>query len=113
MRQQRGIFFWIAQQTGDITHENQTARFQRNRRFRRRDIRVAVVNLSVIAKCRRTDYRRDAASNTFPQWFHVHVANFADESKIDISIFLIFRRKSSTSKNIKAGETARLPAEVL
>src|ERR1700731_398568 len=107
------VLFRISQQTRPVAHEHQATRLQCNRGLRGRDVGVAIVNLAVITKRCRTHYRRDAASNAFAQWLHIDVANFADESKIDISSILIFRSKLTAPKDIGASETARFPAEIL
>src|SRR5215813_7840938 len=83
---QRGAVCGVAQQSRDVAHENQPARFQCYRYFRRGNVRIAIVDFAVIAARRGTDYRSDAAPDALAQRFHAYTDNFADKTKINLFI---------------------------
>src|ERR1700730_523592 len=102
----------VAQQSRHIAHENQAERLQRNRRFGRGDIRIAIVNLPV-STGGGTDHRRQTAPDAFAQWIHIKIDNLPDEPKIDIVSAYILEREFSAAVNIRSGKAARFAAKIL
>src|ERR1039458_9121523 len=103
----------IPQKSRDITHENKPARLERNRRPSRRDVRVAIVDLAVIAAGRRTNHRSNAAPDAFAQRLDIHLAHFSDKTEIEWFSIYIEWTKFSAPENLRAGKPAGFTAEAL
>ena len=110
MANERRAVFCIAQQSRDIAHENQAARFQCDSCLRRGNVRIAVVDFAVIAARCGTDHRRDAAPDALAQRFHVYIDNFTDKTKIDI---FFWGPKFPATKNVGPGKSASFAAKTL
>src|SRR6266545_4740738 len=110
MRDYRIRILGVTEQAGNIAHKNQPLRLERNGGLRGCDVRIAIVNFSILAARGRADDRRDALRDALEQWRGVHADDFTDVTNINFlaEILLIVEPQLAASENIRSGKSFRL-----
>ena len=101
----------VLQQARHVAHVNQALGPERDRRLPGGDVGVAVVNLTVLARGRRADHRRDVLRDALEQQRGVHPGDFTNQADVERLARLAKRAKRFATKNLRAGKTTRLPAK--
>ena len=107
MRNDRIGIFRISQKSRHVAHENEPFGLERNGHLRGGNVRVAIVNFSVLAAGCRADDRRDAAPDTFRKRLNVHRGDFADEAEVNFFAQLYLSSSSLRHLKMSAPENPR------
>src|SRR4051812_3063410 len=102
---QRCWVFGIPEEARDIAHKHQPSGIQPNRGMRRCDVRVAIVNLPILASRSWADHRSNTLGDAFQERRRIHGRNFAYVSKIHFATRGILKPHLSASKDLRSRET--------
>src|SRR5439155_2227911 len=103
--------FWVADQSGHVTHENQPPGLEPNGSLCGGHVRIAVVDPAIFTPRRGADDRRDAAPDALAQRLGVHLRHFADKTDVEVFAVRPLQEQLSAGKKLRAGKAARLATQ--
>ena len=96
--------FGFVQQAGHVAHEDQAPGFEGDRRLRRGDVGVAVVDLAVLAAGGGADDGRDAFGDAFQQRGRVHADDLAHVTQVEGLAVRPLQLGLAATEDVRAGK---------
>src|SRR5947209_1339936 len=103
--------FGIAQQTRDITHEDEPLGFKSDRDLCGRDVCIAIIEPPVLSQRSGADDRSDALLDAFQQRSHFDPNNVADETRIELFTVRAREPALAAGEDFRPGKSLGLSAK--